>query len=138
LQDWCHKITVSSRERSARNFLTHIRTFANSVWTYVEGVSGVTETDRATLREKWESFNPNSGDEPHHELGMGWLGADPLIPLMDGLYSTKELRAPKVDSYGEPVGVTPRLVKVRPLFSSWRLVTHEVVDRIFQGSLIIA
>jgi hypothetical protein len=111
LQDWCHKITGSSRERSARNFLTHIKIFSNSVRAYIEGFSEVTETDRATLRAKWESFDPNVDDGGHHD----WFVPDLPDPLMDELYSMQmNTRAPKVDPYGEPIGVTPRLVKVCP------------------------
>ena len=38
LQKWCHHLTVSSRERAARNFLAHLKTFASSVKLYVAGI----------------------------------------------------------------------------------------------------
>src|SRR5271170_6191908 len=43
LQQWCHSLTVSSRERAARNFLSHLKTFATSIQTYVKGIGDVTE-----------------------------------------------------------------------------------------------
>ncbi|EPQ59276.1 hypothetical protein GLOTRDRAFT_136192 [Gloeophyllum trabeum ATCC 11539] len=107
LQQWCHTLTVSSRERAARNFLMHLKTFANSVRTYMEGIGEVTEIDRATLREKWESTPQDDGAGDFANAGfdladLGELGA---------LYSMNGKPAKKVDAYGEPTGVTPRLIK---------------------------
>lgn len=127
LQEWCHKLTVSSRERAARNFLTHLKTFANSIKGYVQGIGDVTVADRTLLREKWESSVTNEDDGMDHGAYGGW--GDSSTPsdssdLLDlpgfanlangmgaGLYSLNKA-APKVDPYGEPVGVTPRLTKV--------------------------
>ncbi|TFK55750.1 hypothetical protein OE88DRAFT_1804556 [Heliocybe sulcata] len=108
VQQWCHTLTISSRERAARNFLTHLKTFANAVRSYVEGIGEVTEIDRATLREKWESTPPddvinfNFADAEYDFGDLGNLG---------GLYAMNNKPAQKVDAYGEPTGVTPRLVK---------------------------
>lgn len=120
LQEWCHQLTVSSRERAARNFLSHLKTFANSVRAYVQGIGDVTVADRTLLREKWES-SPQE-DEDEMDIGYGgWAGSDPFdLPgfanlaggLDSDLYSMNKA-APKVDQYGEPVGVTPLLTKVR-------------------------
>lgn len=115
LQAWCHKITVSSRERSARNFLTHIKTFAGSVGNYVQGFADVTEEDRAVLREKWESTNGGLDDVPDFGFGGGWANSDPMDtmdPFADLYTLPGKTKAPKVDAYGEPVGVAPRLMKV--------------------------
>lgn len=118
LQEWCHKLTVSSRERAARNFLAHLKAFANSVQAYVRGIGDVTVADRTLLREKWESSQPTDDDEA--ELN-GWHSSDPYdLPeladlangLVNGLYTMNKKPAPKVDQYGEPIGVTPRLTKV--------------------------
>lgn len=118
LQQWCHSLTVSSRERAARNFLTHLKTFTNSVRTYVQGIGDVTAADRESMREKWESNMPDDD-------GPAWLDDDPVLDmgglnlagladqiLHNGIYRMAE-KAPKVDRFGEPIGVTPRLIKVR-------------------------
>jgi hypothetical protein len=127
LQSWCHKLTVSSRERAARNFLSHINTFATSIETYVRGIGDVTVSDREALREKWESSatgNPDDlemDDDDEDPYGVRYDDSDPLDPFvallgggLDGaLYSLNKRPAVKVDAYGEPVGVTPCLTKVR-------------------------
>ena len=121
LQKWCHQLTISSRERAARNFLSHLKTFANSVRAYVQGIGDVTTADRTLLRERWES-SPQDEDQMDPGFGEGWDGSsDPFdFPGFahlaggpaDSLYSLNKA-APKVDRYGEPVGVTPLLTKVR-------------------------
>lgn len=126
LQQWCHELTVSSRERAARNFLSHLKTFAASVRTYVEGVGDVTVTDREALRAKWESSEHDGADDQGQ---MGWdegtpdSDEDPFEAILGGLggglgnaglYRMNK-PAPKVDAYGNRVGVTPRLVAVRAL-----------------------
>lgn len=129
LQDWCHHLTVSSRERAARNFLAHLKTFANSVKTYVQGIGDVTAADREALREKWES---DLGDEAEPEEYSDYDEDDPwslahLQRFADpmgggaGLYSMKA--APKVDRQGNLVGITPRLSKVGILIDVCCLAT---------------
>ncbi|KDQ65115.1 hypothetical protein JAAARDRAFT_188367 [Jaapia argillacea MUCL 33604] len=110
LQKWCQTLTVSSRERAARSFLNHLKTFANSVRTYVEGIGEVTETDREALREKWES-TPQDDDDDAQIGGPGWASSDDFDIPGFGAMNQPERAAPKVDAYGEPIGVTPRLVK---------------------------
>ncbi|KAK0468295.1 uncharacterized protein EV420DRAFT_1473993 [Desarmillaria tabescens] len=107
LQKWCHALTLSSRERSARNFLAHLQTFSVSIQTYVNGISGVTATDREALRSKWQSTEVDLDQDDRFQLDDD----DPYAAILGGgLYSMKET-APKVDAYGEAVGITPRLVK---------------------------
>jgi len=55
VKTWCHQLTVSSRERAARNFLIHLKTFASSVQTYVQGIGDVTSKDRLAMQMEWES-----------------------------------------------------------------------------------
>ncbi|CAL1702209.1 unnamed protein product [Somion occarium] len=122
LQEWCHTLTVSSRERAARNFLTHLKTFANSVRSYFQGIGDVTVGDRETLREKWESSMPDDmDDDGASAYGGGWASSDVDMPGLDlsdltnglfaaGLYSMNT-KPEKVDEYGEAVGVTPRLIR---------------------------
>ncbi|THG94658.1 hypothetical protein EW026_g6853 [Hermanssonia centrifuga] len=124
LQKWCHQLTVSSRERAARNFMTHLKTFATSVKGYVQGIGDVTVADRDALREKWESILPDDDDDdeadPFGGFGGGWASSDDPFdlpglaelanPLGNALY-TMQNKAPKVDRFGELVGITPRLVK---------------------------
>lgn len=121
LQKWCHQLTISSRERAARNFLAHLKTFATSVQSYVQGIGDVTAIDRELLREKWESGNVERDEGLDH--GYGAWASDPVDPfdaILGGLggglgaelYSLNK-PAPKVDAYGQPVGVAPRLALVR-------------------------
>ena len=123
LQEWCHHLTVSSRERAARNFLMHLKTFTNSVRTYVQGIGDVTAADREALRAKWESDLGDEEDAPDMGYGMNFLDDDDdpfginnlamlANPGMRGGLYTMNKKAPKVDRYGELVGITPLLSKV--------------------------
>ncbi|KAF7977636.1 hypothetical protein HWV62_3046 [Athelia sp. TMB] len=116
LQEWCHSLTVSSRERAARNFLTHLKTFGSSVQTYVQGIGEITVEDRTLLREKWES-TPAHADDDGSAYGGGWASSDDPYDMPGfaqlaghGLLSMNK-PALKVDAYGEPIGVTPQLTK---------------------------
>lgn len=111
---------MSSRERAARNFLNHLKAFANSVQAYVRGIGDITVADRTLLREKWESSPPADDHDDETELN-GWHSSDSYdLPeltdlangLVNGLYAMNEKPVLKVDEYGEPIGVTPRLTKV--------------------------
>ncbi|KAK0206486.1 Dynamin family-domain-containing protein [Desarmillaria ectypa] len=107
LQEWCHALTLSSRERSARNFLAHLQTFSVSIQTYMNGISGVTATDREALRSKWESTDEDLDQDDQFQLDDD----DPYAAILGGgLYNIKET-VPKADAYREAVGITPRLVK---------------------------
>ncbi|KAG8698906.1 hypothetical protein FRC08_005636 [Ceratobasidium sp. 394] len=55
LQKWCHELTVSARERSARSLLNNLATFLRSVRAYVDDIEGVSVADRIALAEMWES-----------------------------------------------------------------------------------
>lgn len=107
LQKWCHNLTKSSRERAAKNFLAHLVVFASGVKDYVGGIGDVTAADRESLRDRWESGNQEVGDAG--ELNQ----EDPFAAILggSGLY-TMSRTVPKVDRYGEEIGITPRLVKV--------------------------
>ncbi|GJE84682.1 nuclear GTPase SLIP-GC [Phanerochaete sordida] len=129
LQEWCHALTVSSRERAARTFLAHLKAFSTQVKTYVAGIGDVTVADREALREKWES-SPVDDDDDDDEMDMGfyggmWPDSDPYgseddftinglarlaNPGMGGMYSMRK-NPPKVDRFGELIGITPRLGK---------------------------
>lgn len=106
LQEWCHQLTLSSRQRSARAFFAHLRTFATTVETYVRGIGDVTEADRAALREKWSSSGYSAGNDPHT-----WNADedDPFAATLGGqpLYSM-----PQSDVHGNLHGLAPRLAKV--------------------------
>ncbi len=101
---------------------------------FLQGIGEVTEADRAAMREKWESSMVMEGyaasesdpdDDPFSYVfggGAGWGSSDPydqhsLDDLIahgpgarSGLLSLN--KQTKVDQYGEPVGVAPRLVAV--------------------------
>ncbi|KAF9569032.1 hypothetical protein CPC08DRAFT_790765 [Agrocybe pediades] len=112
LQKWCHKLTIASRERSARAFMTQIQTFAQSVKSYVLGIGDVTANDREDLRARWES------SETRHALqdNQNHLNVHPLNGLLtglggglgSGLYSVNEPQI-KEQEDGNMKGVTPRL-----------------------------
>ncbi|KAG8979124.1 hypothetical protein FRC05_009334 [Tulasnella sp. 425] len=55
LQAWCHSLTISSRERTARSFLQKLKTFAAAVESYLDDMNNVSEVDRAQLRKRWAS-----------------------------------------------------------------------------------
>lgn len=132
LQKWCHQLTLSSRDRAARAFLTNLKTFANSVRQYLDNTAQITELDRATLKEKWESgavhdpeddpygLGYDDDDDGYSDDGYGALGAfgrgginAEIDAIMHGssLY-TMHRSVPKVDEYGQPIGIVPRLKKV--------------------------
>lgn len=91
---------MSSRERAARTFLTSLKTFAKSVKFYIESGNDVTAVDREILREKWEtSFVDDEDDDDEPEMDVYGY---PVV-------KEKEL---KCDEFGQPIGVTARLVKV--------------------------
>lgn len=126
LQQWCHQLTIASRERAARNFLTHLSTFAKSVRSYVQGVGDVTPCDRTELRKKWESqgFINSQGQDEENDEHRPWTDFNFNLPgeilarsratQNAPLYRMKELKE-KLGKNGQPVGITPRLCKVRSL-----------------------
>ncbi|KAJ6539274.1 hypothetical protein B0H19DRAFT_1178148 [Mycena capillaripes] len=103
LQRWCHSLTKSSRERAAKTFLKHLGAFADDVKQYVAGIGEVTAADRESLREKWESGEQEAAEPIDDD--------DPFAAILGGggLY-TMPKSVPKLDRYGQPIGVTPRLV----------------------------
>ncbi|KAG1753960.1 uncharacterized protein EDB91DRAFT_1077623 [Suillus paluster] len=73
----------------------------------IDGIGDVTIADPETLREKWES-TPQGGQEMYDDSdgGDNWHSSpDPLSTL----HHNSSL---KVDARGEPIGVTPWLVKI--------------------------
>lgn len=113
LQKWCHQLTFSSRERAATTFLTQIRTFVQSIETYVKGIGDITAVDREALREKWESrgLDEQPRDRTQDEENplaavLGGLGADLGVDQYG-----KQI--PKVNPNSQPTGVTARLCTVR-------------------------
>jgi hypothetical protein len=76
--------------------------------------------DREHLREKWESssLRNTNNEEYESEWGVADLGGDSFEALLGSLGGLgAELYAlsqpnPKVDSYGQPVGIAPRLALV--------------------------
>ena len=63
LQQWCRQLTLSPRERAARNFLAHLTTFLTSVQSHVRGIEDVAAVDREALRTKWEARNGNTASQ---------------------------------------------------------------------------
>ncbi|KAF8589963.1 hypothetical protein K439DRAFT_1628171 [Ramaria rubella] len=112
LQEWCQTLTVSSRQRSARTFLTHLQSFIASVRSYVQGITEVKEEDRKALREQWET-QMEEDDEDENEVDeifdpFSWLRHDAWNEAEDGTFLAKK-KTPKVNMLGEPIGITPLL-----------------------------
>ncbi len=109
LQEWCHQLTISSRSRAARNFLTHLNTFAKNVRVFLQGVGEVTEADRLAMKDQWESYAPDEEDR------FGIASSDGAWPEYEDYGQEKLYTMPqtKVGPDGEPIGVAPRLRKVR-------------------------
>ncbi|KAJ7276327.1 hypothetical protein B0H12DRAFT_1084814 [Mycena haematopus] len=110
LQTWCHHLTKSSRERAAKTFLRQLGAFANDVKHYVNGIGQVTDDDRNSLREKWES---GEQDAVESESESESIDSDPFAALLGGgggLYRMPLEPAPKRDRDGQLIGITPRLV----------------------------
>ncbi|KAG6874835.1 hypothetical protein C0992_006356 [Termitomyces sp. T32_za158] len=128
LQQWCQQLTISSRQRSARSFLAQLKTFATSVQSYFQGIGDVTTEDRENLRRKWESSGILRNDhvDDHGKDGEydAWFNIDnsnPFAAIFDELGSrlgaaldsmNKLKPVPKVNEYGHPVGIAPRLALV--------------------------
>lgn len=118
LQQWCHALTVSSRERSARSFLTHLKTFVKSIKTYVQGIGDVTAADRESLREKWESAPEEDNDDlmAAYAFDSDSEYDDGDMDYLRGEFSFLDMlrKMPsKVNSTAkEATGITPRLTKV--------------------------
>ncbi|KAJ7638747.1 hypothetical protein FB45DRAFT_988699 [Roridomyces roridus] len=104
IQQWCHSLTKTSRERAAKHFVQHLAVFAQGVKQYINGIGDVTTADRETLRENWESGVQDLGEQLDDE--------DPFAHLLgqSQLYTLPKV-TPKVDQYGDESGITPRLVK---------------------------
>ncbi|KAF7301325.1 hypothetical protein MIND_00697600 [Mycena indigotica] len=110
VQSWVTSLTVSSREQAARNFLTQLETFAKDVRSFADENVSVTPADRDALRNKWESGmqeQPDLDDQDEED--------DPFAAVLGGytgpkLHTMPEL-LPKVDRFGQPIGITPRLIK---------------------------
>lgn len=121
LQQWCHTLTLASRQRGARQFSKQLKHFATSVKTYVQGIGEVTAADRESLRAQWESSPIDDGGSD--ATSQAWdENADPFAAIEDGgnMYKIKS-DLPKVDPWGEPIGVAPRLVKVSQKLSGCNL-----------------
>lgn len=116
LQQWCHQLTNASRERAATTFFAHLKTFVQSVDTYVNGIGEVTVVDRESLREKWESRGLNQ------PARYGIDEDDPLAEILESLGGglgagllTMNKSATKMDPDGLS-GVTHRLCTVGSAF----------------------
>ncbi|KAG1806924.1 uncharacterized protein HD556DRAFT_1325273 [Suillus plorans] len=90
LQQWCHRLAIGNQHRAAKQYHLQLKMFANSVRAYTDGISDATVADSKALREKWESVEG---------------GLKRFKPTMN--HSSRI----KLDPYGEPTGITPRLVK---------------------------
>lgn len=83
LQRWCHQLTVASRERSARTFFAQLRVFITGVESYIQGITGVTVTDRESLRQRWESNDYGIYDQATGMKGVAPELVQRFINLID-------------------------------------------------------
>lgn len=114
LQEWCHKLTISSRSRAARNFLSHLTTFAKNVHVFLHGVGDVTEEDRLAMKEQWESDMAQEPDvhPDYASSDSGYMDVDDDVDdPFAGLHTIKQT---KLGPDGKPAGVTPRLLEASP------------------------
>ncbi|KAG1886363.1 uncharacterized protein F5891DRAFT_1120509 [Suillus fuscotomentosus] len=109
LQKWCHRLAVGNQHRAAKQYHLQLKMFANSVRVYTDGISDAIVADSKALREKWESVEGGQGPILY-DVGMKANHFD--IPGLKGFNPTMNNSSRlKVDPYGEPTGITPRLVK---------------------------
>lgn len=106
-----------------------MKTFAQSIQTYVKGIGDVTAIHRDSLREKWESRGLNGqlrdvDDDPLAEI-LGGLGAG----LGTGLYT---MNKPKVEPDGQPSGVTHRLCMVGYKYDGGGLIEYNLITGLCQ------
>jgi len=115
LQRWCHELTIASRERSARSFLTQIQLFCQTVKNYVQGIGDVTLNDREALRAKWESRETNEATRYDQASNLSPL--DSILNglgagLGSGLFTMNQDQPVKTDIEVELHGITHLLCTV--------------------------
>jgi len=121
LREWCKHLTVSSRERTAKSFLETTRVFVQSILSYVEGLEGISDADRETLRRQWQT-PPSQGseDDSGDDDPYAWIQAE------DGSFAAKNPTntCPVKDSKGNLIGICPRL------YSEFAVLVEDTVDNL--------
>lgn len=90
------------------------------------------EEDRKALREQWESVLEQKVEDGSDDPGdpydpFSWLRQESWNESEGGMFhAKKKTQAAKLDIYGQPIGVIPRLTRVCPLYvySSLRNLTR--------------
>ncbi|KAL5530325.1 hypothetical protein ACEPAF_6582 [Sanghuangporus sanghuang] len=105
IQKWCHSLTISSRERAARNFRNQLRVFATSIKSYIDSFAMVSEADKEALRQKWQSAHDEvlytmdeyEDDESDNESdGYDWVYEyGRLVPVARGRSNAPKLGSTK-------------------------------------------
>lgn len=116
LQDWCHKLTLSSRETATQRFFEHLRTFVATIETYVRGAAEVTPEDREALRELWESAKePEYGSDSDEDMRGSSAAPDPFsffLNINRGNLMSMSDDLPGRDAHRDAdLGIKPRLSK---------------------------
>jgi hypothetical protein len=114
---------VSSRERAAKSFLETTRVFVQSILSYVEGLEGISDTDREVLRRQWQTPpGQDSQVDSEDENLYGWIQAEDG----DGLFAAKKPanRFPVKDSKGNLIGICRRL------YSEFAVLVEDTVDNL--------
>ncbi len=115
LQEWCKKLTVASRERGARNFRNHLRVFATSVKTYVESFGTVSESDRTSLRDQWQTKMASRMEDGGYDDDRD-SDSDNDDPYDLGNTYKKSIDKAYALDDDEPDGISGKLAKVRLSF----------------------
>ena len=87
----------------------HLKTFTNSVRTYVQGIGDVTAADREALRAKWESDLGDEEDAPDMGYGMNFLDDD------DDPFSSSQLNFSVPTSVAEEESLPTAEMEVRSM-----------------------
>ncbi|KAG8929017.1 hypothetical protein FRC01_005056, partial [Tulasnella sp. 417] len=116
LQEWCHSLTISSRERTARSFLQKLKTFAASVQSYLDDMNNVSEVDRAQLRQRWASDYEDprkprrlQQPAPAQNLYDAGFDLDRYLAGYEAMVEPQALAPPREPTPANPDGVAPVL-----------------------------
>lgn len=114
LQAWCHSLTISSRERTARSFLQKLKTFAASVQSYLDDMNNVSEVDRAQLRQRWASDyedprKPRRMEQPAQAHNAAGFDLDRYLEAYETAVQPQAQAPPREPTPANPDGVAPVL-----------------------------
>ncbi|KAG9082296.1 hypothetical protein FRC06_005133, partial [Ceratobasidium sp. 370] len=102
LQQWCHELTVTTREQCARSLLNNLTTFLHSIRAHLDDMKGVSVADRTALAEMWKSSMLPSkfGDLGLTQVHPAVLASSPAAPCSptNSRRACKRSESPSPDS----------------------------------------